>query len=59
MKKFMLLAAALPLLSFCVGCGPQATDTSNAVTPPTTDSTQQELEKAMEDGAIDPETYGK
>ena len=59
MKKFMLMAAALPLLSFCVGCGPKATDTTNAVPPPTAESTQNEIEKAMEEGKIDPDTYGK
>ena len=58
MKKLVFLAA-LPLLSFCLGCGPGATDTSNAVEPPTTESTEAELKDAAESGAMDPATYGK
>ena len=58
MKKLVLLAA-LPMLGLCLGCGPKATDTTGSDTPPTTESTQTELENAVESGEIDPETYGK
>ena len=58
MKKLVFLAA-LPLLSFSLGCGPKPTDTSNAVPPPTAEDTTSEIEKAMDSGEIDPETYGK
>jgi hypothetical protein len=58
MKNFVFLAA-LPLLSFCLGCGPKAMDTSGSDAPPTTESTQEELESAVESGEIDPATYGK
>jgi len=59
MKNFVFLAAALPLIAVCLGCGPEATDTSNAVPPPTAEGTQTEIEEAMDSGQIDPETYGK
>ncbi len=58
MKKVVFLAA-LPLLGLCLGCGPKATDTSGSDPAPTTESTQAELEAAMESGEIDMETYGK
>ena len=58
MRK-LVFWVALPLLGFCVGCGPKATDTTDSDPAPTVESTQEDLEKAVEDGTIDEATYGQ
>ncbi len=55
----LICVAAISFLSLSAGCGPKATDTSGSDPPPTTESTQAEIEKAMEAGEIDMESYGK
>ena len=58
MRKVSLIAAGI-LAGCCVGCGPTATDTSKVPPPPTQEQTTEEIQKAVESGKIDPESYGK
>ncbi len=46
-------------LSLSLGCGAPKVDTSTSVPPPSSEDVTQDIEKAMESGAIDPETYGQ
>jgi hypothetical protein len=58
MHRISLIVAGV-VVGACLGCGPSATDTSNAVPAPSAEQTTQEIEKAMESGTITPESYGK
>jgi hypothetical protein len=52
-------AFALMLCGFCLGCGPEATDTSTVPPAPTQEQSTEEIQKAMDSGQIDPAKYGK
>jgi hypothetical protein len=58
MKKAVYLVLAV-VFTCSLGCGPSATDTSDVPPAPTAEDTTQEIEKAMESGEIDPQSYGK